>query len=73
LEILYKKKFLKDLSNVPSKDRKEIEHFIFEVLPTIKTLAQLGKFEKMSATKIATKQDWAITALVLTTKTIAWI
>jgi mRNA interferase RelE/StbE len=48
LEILYQKKFLKDLANVPTKDRKEIEHFVFEVLPAVNALAQLGKFEKMS-------------------------
>ena len=48
LEVIYQKKFLKDLSNIPSKHRKEIEHFVFDVLPNSKTLAESGKFEKMS-------------------------
>ena len=41
------KKFLKDLADIPAHTRKEIEHFVFDVLPVAKTIAELNKFEKM--------------------------
>jgi len=48
IEVFYQKKFLKDLANLPANPRKEIEHFVFDILPSINTLAETGKFEKMS-------------------------
>ena len=48
VEVLYQKKFLKDLSNIPSRYRSEIEHFVFDVLPHTNSLAELNKFEKMT-------------------------
>ena len=48
LEVLYQKKFLKDLANIPTKYRREIEHFVFDVLPAAKTLSDSNKFEKMT-------------------------
>jgi mRNA-degrading endonuclease RelE of RelBE toxin-antitoxin system len=48
LQVLYQKKFLKDLANIPSKQRKEIDHFVFEILPTAITPAELNKFERMT-------------------------
>jgi mRNA interferase RelE/StbE len=48
LAVSYQKKFLKDLANIPPNFRHEIEHFVFDVLPVTKTLADSNKFEKMS-------------------------
>jgi len=48
LDVRYQKKFLKDLADIPSRYRKEIEIFVFETLPAAKTLAELNKFEKLS-------------------------
>lgn len=48
LEVAYHKRFLKDLAEIPANQRKEIEHFVFEVLPTIKAIAESERFEKMS-------------------------
>ena len=48
LEVHYQKKFLKDLANIPLNTRKEIEHFVFEILPATKTIAESTKFEKMT-------------------------
>lgn len=48
LNVVYQKKFLKDLAVIPSVQRDEIEQFVFDFLPTCKTLADTGKFEKMS-------------------------
>lgn len=48
LKIEYQKKFLKDLADIPSVHRREIEDFVFDYLPNCKTLADSGKFEKMS-------------------------
>jgi mRNA interferase RelE/StbE len=47
MQILYSKKFLKDLADIPSKQRQEIETFVFENLPTAKNIGDLHKFEKM--------------------------
>lgn len=49
MEVLYTKTFLKDLSKVqPPKRRKQIELFVFEILPTSLSLKGLGSAEKMS-------------------------
>ena len=48
LAITYYKKFMKDLADITSASRKEIEHFIFEILPTFHTLAEANRFEKMT-------------------------
>jgi len=47
MEVLYSRKFLKDLASIPSKQRLEIEQFVFETLPKAKSLGELHKFEKM--------------------------
>ncbi|MBL0310737.1 MAG: type II toxin-antitoxin system RelE/ParE family toxin [Bacteroidetes bacterium] len=48
MQVLYQKRFLKDLSLVPHRSRKEIENFVFEVLPDAATIAELSRFEKMT-------------------------
>jgi len=48
VEVEYHKKFLKDLSVLPTAAREEIEHFVFELLPSLKNLAESNKFEKMA-------------------------
>ena len=48
MEISLSKRFLKDLALIPSKQRKEIEHFVFDILPLATTLGDLKIFEKMS-------------------------
>ena len=47
MEVIYTKKFFKDLALIPVKQRKELESFVFETLPTAKFLSELNKFEKM--------------------------
>jgi mRNA interferase RelE/StbE len=47
MQVLYSKKFLKDLADIPSKQRQEIEKFVFEVLPNTIAIGDLHKFEKM--------------------------
>ncbi len=47
VEVVYEKRFLKDLANIPSEFRAEIEVFVFERLPAARTLALAHKFEKM--------------------------
>jgi mRNA interferase RelE/StbE len=46
--VVYQKKFLKDLAGIPTQMRQDIEHFVFDILPTLNTLAEAGKFEKMT-------------------------
>jgi len=48
LKIEYHKKFLKDLAKIPSPVRGEIEKFMFERLPKLKTIFESGKVEKMT-------------------------
>ncbi len=48
LQVQFQKKFLKDLENIPMPYRREIEHFVFEILPSLNSLAESGRFEKMT-------------------------
>ena len=45
--IKYHKKFLKDLSIIPSSDRTIIEQFVFEDIQKFDTLYAVKKFEQM--------------------------
>ena len=47
MEVLYSKKILKDLSAIPSTRRKQIEDFVFNELPKINSVGEIGKAEKM--------------------------
>ncbi len=45
--VQYRKKFLKDLASIPSKDRKEIEKFIFNEIQMYSDIYDEKQFEKM--------------------------
>lgn len=47
MKIKYRKKFLKELSKIPSDTRLKIEIFIFEQLPEANSIHQLGRVEQM--------------------------
>lgn len=47
MEILYSKRFLKDLSKIPSKQRKPIELFVFDYLPGINVLGDITNLKKL--------------------------
>ena len=47
MKVEYRKKFLKELSQLPQNPRYEVEKFVFEVLPETPTLASTGKIEEM--------------------------
>ncbi|MDO9530394.1 MAG: type II toxin-antitoxin system RelE/ParE family toxin [Syntrophales bacterium] len=47
MKVQYKNKFLKELSKIPSKTRKDIEHFVFTEVPNSKSIFETGKIEKM--------------------------
>jgi hypothetical protein len=47
LKVEYRKRFLKDLSRVPSEVRKEIERFVFNEFPQMKSIPESGKIEQM--------------------------
>lgn len=48
MTIYYKKKFLKDLSRIPSTNRKEMEAFVFNELPLKKKFNEIDNAEKMT-------------------------
>jgi len=43
----YRKRFLKELSKIPSETRSRIEDFVFEKLPKVKSIFELGIVEQM--------------------------
>jgi mRNA interferase RelE/StbE len=47
MQVEYRKKFLKELSKLPNKYSKNIEAFVFEILPNFQSLEEIGKIEKM--------------------------
>jgi mRNA interferase RelE/StbE len=47
MEVRYSKKFLKQLTGVPSETRVKIERFVFNELVSVSSIAVLGKVEKM--------------------------
>ena len=51
MEVEIKKKFLKELSKIPSDYSDTIEEFIFDKLPTYDNLSEIGKVEKMTGYK----------------------
>ena len=46
--ISYNKRFLKDLANIPLKDRNKIEYFAFDEILTFNNSSDLIKLEKLS-------------------------
>ena len=51
MKVEYRKKFLKELSKLPSEYANNIEKFVFEELPIYENLGDIGKIEKMSGYK----------------------
>jgi mRNA interferase RelE/StbE len=47
LKVAFRKKFLKDLSRVPSEIRLSIEEFVFSELPQAQSLAETRKVERL--------------------------
>ncbi|MEP7170100.1 MAG: type II toxin-antitoxin system RelE/ParE family toxin [Bacteroidota bacterium] len=48
MTVLYQKKFLKDLALIPLQQRKKIEYFVFNELPSFKNFQQVNGAEKMT-------------------------
>ncbi len=51
MTIEIRKKFLKELSKLPTDYSESIEKFVFEELQTYKSLSEVGKVEKMTGYK----------------------
>ncbi len=47
MKIEYRKRFLKELSKIPSQIRSRMEHFVFEDLPQANSIFELGTVEQM--------------------------
>jgi len=47
MNIQYRKKFLKQLAQIPSIERSRIEQFVFAKLPTLVSLGDSGNIERM--------------------------
>ena len=47
MKIEYRKRFLKELAKIPSKNRIKIEKFVFEELPELDSIFKSGKIEQM--------------------------
>ena len=47
MKVDYRKKFLKELSKIPSGTRLKIERFVFEELPKASSIFELGIVEQM--------------------------
>ena len=46
--VSYHKKFLKDLADIPTIYREELENFVFDILPASNSLSETNRFEKMA-------------------------
>ena len=47
MKVEYRKPFLKELARIPSRQRNEIEQFVFEKLPAMKSISESGRIERM--------------------------
>jgi mRNA interferase RelE/StbE len=47
MKIYYRKRFLKDLSKIPSKTRMKIEKFVFDEILEANSIAELRKVEQL--------------------------
>ena len=47
MKIYYRKRFLKDLSKIPSKTRMRMEKFVFEELPKANSIVALRKVDQL--------------------------
>jgi mRNA interferase RelE/StbE len=51
MKVIYQKTFLKELANIPAKQRISIEEFAFEEALGLNSLAESGKIEKLKGFK----------------------
>lgn len=51
MRIKFKKSFLKQLAALPKEVRERIESFVFETLPTLDSMGESGKIEKLHGYK----------------------
>lgn len=51
MKVHYRKKFLKQLSKIPSNFRSKIEEFVFKKLPLSSSIPESGKLEKLTGYK----------------------
>ena len=49
MQITYRKKFLKELVDIPLKHQRKIERFAFEQFPKSKTIFSMRKIERISS------------------------
>ena len=47
MKVYYRKRFLKELSKIPSKTRMRMENYVFEELPKAKSIVELRKVEQL--------------------------
>ena len=47
MKVKYRKKFLKELSQIPSQQRVKMERFVFKELPQAESIHKLGAIEQM--------------------------
>lgn len=47
MKVDYRKRFLKELSKIPSPIRQEIETFVFDDIPALNNFSQCNKIERM--------------------------
>lgn len=51
MKVIYSKKFLKELSNIPPDYRTTIEKFVFETLPQMQSIHESDKIESLKGYK----------------------
>ncbi len=51
MKVHYRKKFLKQLSKIPSNSRSKIEEFVFKELPLSSSTSESGKLERLTGYK----------------------
>ena len=51
MEVRIHKRFLKDLSRIPEKQRKKVERFVFKEASECKSIKQIPGFEKLKGHK----------------------
>ena len=47
MKVKYRKKFLKELSIIPTNPRTKIEEYVFIIIPESKSIHEIGKIEKL--------------------------
>lgn len=47
MEVNFRRIFLKQLANIPSTHRQNVEDFVFKELPQLNSISESGKIEKM--------------------------